>query len=122
TVTVNSERYVKMLQDFFLLPIEELDRGQIWFQQDGATAHTSRASMNVLREHFPGAPDFKKRRFGMASPFNPTYPLVIFLWGYLKSRVYVSRPTNLADLKANIREEITNIPADTLARVMEVPK
>jgi len=24
-----------------------------WFQQDGATAHTSRASMTVLRKHFP---------------------------------------------------------------------
>ncbi|QQP55570.1 Transposable element Tc3 transposase [Caligus rogercresseyi] len=55
-------------------------------------------------------------------PVHPTYPLVIFLWGYLKSRVYVNRPTNLADLKANIREEITNIPANTLARVMESTK
>jgi len=25
----------------------------VWFQQDGATAHTARTSMNLLREHFP---------------------------------------------------------------------
>jgi hypothetical protein len=25
-----------------------------WFQQDGATAHTSRRSLRILREMFPG--------------------------------------------------------------------
>jgi len=26
----------------------------VWFQQDGATAHTSRRSLSLLREMFPG--------------------------------------------------------------------
>jgi hypothetical protein len=34
--------------------LDEMDLGDIWFQQDGATVHTSRASMAVLRDHFPG--------------------------------------------------------------------
>ena len=41
-------------------------------------------------------------------------PCDFYLWGYLKSRVYVNRPRSLQDLQANIREEIANIPADTL--------
>lgn len=33
--------------------LEELDLGEIWFEQDGAMAHTSWMSMATLREHFP---------------------------------------------------------------------
>jgi hypothetical protein len=39
---------------FFLPRLDEMDLGDIRFQQDGAKAHTSRASMAVLRDHFPG--------------------------------------------------------------------
>ncbi|XP_039280784.1 uncharacterized protein LOC120350607 [Nilaparvata lugens] len=57
-VTVTSERYVTMLQTFLQPKLEELaeeqDLGEIWFQQDGATAHTARISMDLLREMFPG--------------------------------------------------------------------
>ena len=65
------------------------------------------------------APHFIKGRFGVTSPF-PRFamasPCDFYLWGYLKSRVYVNRPRSLQDLKTNIREEIANIPADTLMR------
>jgi len=30
-----------------------IDLSSVWFQQDGVTAHTARASMSVLREMFP---------------------------------------------------------------------
>ena len=55
-VTVNSERYVAMLQDYFIphLKENEFDISNIWFQQDGATAHTAGASMNVVCEAFLG--------------------------------------------------------------------
>ena len=53
TATVNSDRYVNMLQEFFFPRLDELDLRDTLFQQDGATAHTSRTSMDVLREHFP---------------------------------------------------------------------
>jgi hypothetical protein len=36
----------------FELPDDE--DGEHWFQQDGETAHTARASMALLREVFPG--------------------------------------------------------------------
>jgi len=31
----------------------EIDLSSVWFQQDGTTAHTARASMSVMREMFP---------------------------------------------------------------------
>ena len=54
TVTVNSERYGHMITDFFLPAIEEYDLENMWFQQDGATCHTTRANMALLQETFPG--------------------------------------------------------------------
>ena len=45
-------------------------------------------------------------------------PCDFFLWGFLKSRVYVNRPRTLQDLKTNIQEEIANIGPAMLAGVM----
>ena len=52
-VSVTSDRYVKMLQDFVRPKHLELENvGRIWFQQDGATAHSARKSMDCLKEIF----------------------------------------------------------------------
>lgn len=54
TITVNSVRYVTMLREFFFPALEAMQLEDTWYQQDGATAHTSRVAMNVLRQMFPG--------------------------------------------------------------------
>jgi hypothetical protein len=41
------------------------------------------------------------------------------LWRHLKSVVYQTRPTNLAQLKTQIAENITNIPENTLCHAMQ---
>ena len=42
-----------------------------------------------------------------------------FLWGFLKSRVYRTRPRTLQDLEDNIRNELINIPHDVLRRTVD---
>jgi len=54
TVTVTSDRYVEMLETFLRPKLDDVDTEDVWFQQDGATAHTARCSLRVLREMFPG--------------------------------------------------------------------
>ncbi|PNF15158.1 hypothetical protein B7P43_G14820 [Cryptotermes secundus] len=39
--TVNSQRYVDMIKNFFEPALEEMNLGNVWFQQDGAKAHTA---------------------------------------------------------------------------------
>ena len=51
-VTVNGDRYRAMLIEFLLTKIEEENIGIIWFQQDGATCHTTEAMLDVLRPVF----------------------------------------------------------------------
>ena len=41
-----------------------------------------------------------------------------FLWGYLKSKVYVRKPRTVDDLKVSIREEIASVPQEMLLNVM----
>ena len=42
-----------------------------------------------------------------------------FLWGYLKSKVYASKPKTIHELKCNIRAEIAAITPEMLANVMQ---
>jgi hypothetical protein len=53
-VTVTSDRYVHMVNEFLLQELRRLDMdtATFWFQQDGAIAHTARQSMNTLRTVF----------------------------------------------------------------------
>jgi hypothetical protein len=54
TVTVTTNLYDEMLETFLRPKLDDVDTEHLWFQQDGATAHTARRSLGVLREMFPG--------------------------------------------------------------------
>ena len=90
----------------------------MWFQQDGATAHTANESMTIVRKMFSG---HLISRFGdMPWPLAlPIFQRVIFSLGYMKSRVYTHKPRTLNDLKEAIRQEIRPIDRQLLARVMD---
>ena len=51
-VTVNGDRYRAMLNEFLFIKIDEKDIGNIWFQQDGATCNTAKATLDVFRPVF----------------------------------------------------------------------
>jgi hypothetical protein len=116
--TVNSERYVSMLQNFFAPALEEPGLENVWFQQDGATAHTARASMQVSREMFPGHLISLRGDIPWPARSPDLTPCNFFLWGYLKAKVYKHRPRNLLILKEAIRTEIRRIPQEMLERVL----
>ena len=102
----------------FLSPNLPPNNGTLWFQQGGATAHTAVNSIAALRRLFPQR---AISRFGDV-PCPPRSPDLsapdFFLWGYLKSKVYNNRPTDLHALKENIRVEIDKLLEETLQAVM----
>jgi hypothetical protein len=55
SVTVTLDRYVELLREFLNDEICRLhvETRLVWFQQDGATAHTAQNSMAVVRGMFP---------------------------------------------------------------------
>ena len=110
-------RYTEMINEF-LSPNLPLNNGTLWFQQDGATAHTAVSSIAALRRVFPqqaishfGDVPWPPRSLDLTAPD-------FFLWGYLKSKVYSNRPIDLHGLKENIQEEIAKLSEETLQAIM----
>ena len=119
TVTINQERYCDMVSDFLMPIVRDNGMEHFWFQQDGAPPHTARATINFLKQLFPGRLMSKNGDFEWP-PRSPDLTAPdFFLWGYLKSKVYVNKPRTLDELKANIRQEIAAISAETLVKTME---
>jgi len=67
-ITVTSHRYTEMINEF-LSPNLPPNNGTLWFQQDGATAHTAVISSAALRRFFSAAGDFSFRWCAMAFSF-----------------------------------------------------
>ncbi|GFW40940.1 uncharacterized protein TNCV_4369881 [Trichonephila clavipes] len=119
-VTVNGDRYRAMITNFFIPKLNNHDVQELWFQQDGATFHTDRATIDLLKDTFS---DRLISRFG---PVNwpprscDLTPLDYFLWGYVKSLVYADRPQTLDHLEDNIRRVIADIRPQMLEKVIEI--
>ena len=45
-------------------------------------------------------------------------PCDYFLWGYLKTKVFETKPRTIADLKQRIQDEVAAIPVEMLREVM----
>ena len=119
TATVTSDRYIRMFENCFLpeLRRQGINRALMWFQQDGVTAHTARASMSAVQAAFL---NHVISRFGDL-PWPPRSPDLymcdFYLWGFLKSRVYAGKPRTLGELKTAIRESIQEMGEETLVKV-----
>jgi hypothetical protein len=118
TATVTSDRYVQMLYNFLELKLNERGNPAVWFQQDGATAHTARGSMGVLQEMFPGR--LISLWGDIPWPARSPNPAAcdFFLWGHLKAEVYKWRPSTTDELEAAIQHEIAAIPPEMTRWVM----
>ncbi|GFX62689.1 hypothetical protein TNCV_4868491 [Trichonephila clavipes] len=118
-VTVNGDRYRAMITNFFIPELNNHYVQELWFQQDGATCHTARATIDLLKDTFG---DRLISRFG---PVNwpprscDLTPLDYFLWGYVKSLVYADKPQTLDHLEDNIRRVIADIRPQMLEKVIE---
>ncbi|GFW19884.1 putative transposable element [Trichonephila clavipes] len=118
-VTVNGDRYRAVITNFFIPELNNHDVQELWFQQDGATRHTARATIDLLKDMFG---DRLISRFG---PVNwpprscDLTPLDYFLWGFVKSLVYADKPQTLDHLEDNIRRVIADIRLQMLEKVIE---
>jgi hypothetical protein len=113
TASVTSASYVHKLQTFLVPHINCLGRncGELWWQHDGATAHTVIASMEVLSQIFPNRVISHNGDIPWPAKSPDLSACDFFLWGYLKGKLYTQHPNNVTVLKQRIEEESQNIPA-----------
>ncbi|GFV26300.1 DUF4817 domain-containing protein [Trichonephila clavipes] len=98
-VIINGDRYTAMIANFFILELNNHDVQELCLQQDSATCHTARATIDLFKDTFS---DRLISRFG---PVNwpprscDLTPIDYFLWGHVKPLVYADKPQTPDHLK-----------------------
>ena len=103
------ETFLRPKINHFVLNHEE---EEVWFQQEGARAHTAGRSMEMLRELFLGRLVSLRGDISWPPRSPDLSPPYFFLWGYVKAEFYKHRPRNLQELKDVIRQEVAAIPME----------
>lgn len=100
--TVNAERYLDMLQNFFLPEWQRLPQPHTWrFQQDGAPPHYSLQVRDFLDRNFGDrwiGRGVQETNLSWPARSPDLTPLDYFLWGHIKEIVYKRKPGNLYEL------------------------
>ncbi|GFV71550.1 putative LOC100569746 [Trichonephila clavipes] len=97
------------LLTFFIPELNNHDVQELWFQQDGATCHTARATIYLLKD------TFGDRLISCFGPVNwpprscDLTPLDYFLWGYVKALIYADKPQTPDHLEDNNRRVVDDI-------------
>ena len=117
-VTVNGDRYREMITGFLWPELKNIDLEDMWFQQDGATSHFAKKTIELLKEKFNDR--IISRNSGVNWPPRSCdlTPLDYFLWGYLKSQVYRNNPQSIHDLKDGIIRMIGEIKPELCQHVI----
>ncbi|GFU24280.1 DUF4817 domain-containing protein [Trichonephila clavipes] len=116
TEAVIAHRYLTLLRETVVPCL--IQRGQISnvpFMQDGEISHTANPVKTFLIQTFGEDRIVSRRCRYPWPPLSPDLtPEDFWLWGYLKSRVYLSGPSSLPELKDVIRREVSSIHSDML--------
>lgn len=118
--TMNSERYLAMLEDEVWPIVSTWDNiNDLIWMQDGAPPHFALIVREWLDRHFPG------RWLGRRGPHEwparspDLTPCDFFLWGWAKEEVYRTKPRTLDELEDRIRQVLGNIPQEFLHKSTE---
>jgi hypothetical protein len=116
---VNGENDVNLLRSDFWPAFSMLpDSNQFIFMQDGAPPHWSRTVRQWLNEKFPniwlgrGSDGDTNMKWPPRSP--DLTPCDYFLWGFIKSKVYLTQPSDINELKNRIRQSFAEVTMEML--------
>lgn len=94
--TVNTEKYIQILQNQLLPQCRRLYSANDYiFQQDGASAHTSRETQRFLGQETPNFID----KLGWPPQSPDCNPMDYSIWNLLKQRVYCERRDKFTEVE-----------------------
>lgn len=112
--TINGQRYREQLLTPFLNQLQQDELNGGYFQQDGATAHTTRENLEFLEHYFP----HRVISRGVWPARSPDLtPLDFSIFGMLKNEVYKTRINNLNDLMNTIAIKCNEITPNVLQNI-----
>ncbi len=110
--TVRQENYRQMIENYFVPKLNELTGDEFEdqiFMQDGATPHTAKSTLELLKKYFGDRIiSYKTENFW---PLNsPDFNICDFyLWGDTKDKVFKEKPNNVEELKIKIIKVFSEI-------------
>ena len=105
---VTTDTYIEMLN---MVSVNDI-YPDIWFQQDGATAHTSLRAREWLTNQFGNKIIFHHMEFTWSARSPDLSPLDYFLWDYVKENVFKRQPADIEILKEIVQEVVSSIDQD----------
>lgn len=116
---LNGQKYLEMLEQNIVPAINGIaqDLYDPIFQQDGAPPHYHLTVRNFLNERFPGRWIGRRGAIEWPARSPDLTPLDFFFWGFLKSKVYETRPQNVNELRDRIVHCCHLITPDMLENV-----
>ncbi len=120
-ITVNQSNYQNMLENYFIPKLREMvgDKfGDQIFMQDGASSHTAKQTMELLKKYF-GEKIISIKSEDIWPPYSPDLnPCDYFLWGFLKDKVFSEKINNCNDLKEKIKKICSEITEEICIKVI----
>lgn len=114
--TVNGDNYLEMLRNYAVPELQMTNENfhDIYFQHDGAPPHYAIRVREYVERVFGG----KTIGRGMAIEMPPRSPdltpMDFFFWGFVKEKVYRTKPRTIDDLKEAIQNSFQEIDNDKL--------
>lgn len=116
---LDANKYLALLQDNIVPSINGLHLDNVWYQHDGAPAHSSRVVQNYLNTTFPRRWIGRHGTICWPARSPDLSPLDYSIWGLLKSKVYTPIPiNNLEELKDRIRYCCRQITAEAIQNIL----
>lgn len=122
---LNAQRYERLLLDQIIPAIRNIfpnNFEEIWFQQNGAPPHFGVGPRKILNQIFTRRWIGRRNQNEGGEDWPPRSPdlspLDYYLWGYIKSKVYKTKPQNIEELKQRIRDEADLIPFENNRRAI----
>jgi hypothetical protein len=114
---ITAERYQELIMNF--ISLSKVDEQNCWFQQEGAKAHATNPTMQMLSEFFGGRVISRN----LWPPRSPDLsPPDFCLWRVLKENVYKNNPHTSEEFKQNTELCISNVTAETLHPVASITR
>ena len=132
-VAVNQQRYLKMLKDEVVPKVHQefgLDLSEYWFQQDGATCHTTKNVLNFLKSKFQtriisrNADKQNRGGFNWPSRSPDLNPLDFWFWSHVQkivkekcrvNNVFV-QPDSIQDIMHLVEEASNELTSDVIRK------
>lgn len=118
---LNGDTYRNLLVDRIIPAIRNLGLNfdSVWFQQDGAPPHYAVNVRDLLDQTFRERWIGRRGRIEWPPRSPDLSPLDYFFWGYLKNKVYETKPNDINDLTQRILHEAAEVPPEILRNFMD---